>query len=81
MSWFSRRETVAVAEPEPVVNRQEELERMLSLVDGRLAQLDHQARDFRTQHALRTDRYGRISGMHSNSINGFAAVQREWNIL
>jgi hypothetical protein len=79
MSWFFKTETIPA--PPPVVDRVEALVEELREIDGQLAALNVQMREFRQKHNLRTDKFSRIVGAQGASVNGFAVIQLEWQGL
>jgi hypothetical protein len=80
VSWFSKSATIVEPVPAPVVDRVEALVEELREVDARLASLDAEMLAFRTRYSLRTDRFGRIIAAQA-TVNGFAAIQLEWQAL
>jgi hypothetical protein len=80
MSWFSKREAVAEAEPAPI-DREAELLGRLHEIDAELAVLNHWMRDFRSEHGIIVNRFNQIVSARGDSLGGLASTQREWRLL
>ena len=87
MSWWGERSkptkdnSPVPVVPAPEIPRDQVLLAQLRAIDAELATLENEARDLRQRHGLQVNRFCQITGMRSDSLNGFASVDREWRIL
>jgi hypothetical protein len=80
MRWF-KQESPAVAEPEPVVDRELEALGTVRLLKAQLNEIDREMLEFKTKHAVKTDRFSRLLSVHSPGMTHYAAIRTEWDAL
>ena len=84
MSWWGERfpasKTPLPIEPEPIDYKAAALERVKAL-KLKLDSLDGEMLAFKSQHKIRTDRFGRLLSVESAGIAGFEPIAVEWRVL
>ena len=83
VSWWAER-TQAVAESAPVapvVDREAEALSRVRLSKAALDEIDREMLQFKTKHAVKTDRFSRLLSVHSPGMTGYSAIRCEWDAL
>jgi len=83
MSWWgSRRPTEKLPKPiEPPIDRQAELLAELRAIETELAIVNDAMRTFRSDHSLRVNRFGQITGMQVGSMNAWPQIDKQWRVF
>ena len=83
MSWWGDRapqkETPAPI-PAPI-DREAEARTKVRLLKASLNALDADMLHFKTKHRVKTDSFGRLLGIESPSMTGYAQIRIEWDAL
>jgi hypothetical protein len=77
---FGEQKTATILEPAPVDREAEALSRV-RLLKAQLNEIDREMLEFKTKHAVKTDRFSRLLSVHSPGMTHYAAIRTEWDAL
>jgi hypothetical protein len=81
MSWWGSRDSEPVAVAEPPVDREAQAREHVVALKAQLDELNLEMRAFKNKNSILSDRFGRLLGIHCDSVNGREKLEREWRAL